>query len=93
MCNRIFQEVLQLVAEETELSKEAILSKSRQAEVIDARHLVVWFCFTRGVYRRSIAEFLGITRQAVCQKIQAVPNRMLDKPFRYHFERLQENSK
>ena len=33
--------VITLVSEETDIPREAILSKSRTAEVVDARHLAI----------------------------------------------------
>lgn len=97
MCNTIYNEVLHLVAEETEISAEMIVSKSRLAEVVDARQMVVWFCFKAGLHPRTIADKLGITRQAVCQKIATIADRRANKAFEFTFQRiaskLQETSK
>ena len=87
MCNKIYNEVLNLVASETEISAEVIVSKSRVEEVVDARQLVVWFCFKAGMHPRTIAEKLGISRQAVCQKIQTIANRRANKAFEYIYKR------
>lgn len=87
MCNKIYNEVLNLVASETEISPEIIVSKSRVEEIVDARQLVVWFCFKAGLHPRTIAEKLGISRQAVCQKIQTIANRRADKAFEYIYKR------
>ena len=88
MCNKIYNEVLRLVAEETEISAEMIVSKSRLAEVVDARQMVVWFCFKAGLLPRTIAEKLGITRQAVCQKIATIADRRANKAFEFLFQRV-----
>lgn len=88
MCNIIYDEVLSLVAEETEISAEMIVSKSRLAEVVDARQMVVWFCFKAGLHPRTIAEKLGITRQAVCQKIATIADRRSNKAFEFLFQRV-----
>ena len=88
MCNIIYDEVLSLVAEETEISAEMIVSKSRLAEVVDARQMVVWFCFKAGLHPRTIAEKLGITRQAVCQKIATIADRRANKAFEFLFKRV-----
>lgn len=88
MCNIIYDEVLSLVAEETEISAEMIVSKSRLAEVVDARQMVVWFCFKAGLHPRTIAEKLGITRQAVCQKIATISDRRANKAFEFLFKRV-----
>ena len=88
MSKQIFNEVLNLVSVETEISVETIVSKSRLAEVVDARQLVVWFCFKAGIYPRTIAELLGISRQAVCQKIQTIADRRMNESFNYLFSRV-----
>lgn len=88
MSKQIFNEVLNLVSVETEISVETIVSKSRFAEVVDARQLVVWFCFKAGIYPRIIAELLGISRQAVCQKIQTIADRRRSESFNYLFSRV-----
>lgn len=93
MCNKIYREVLGLVVAETEISADLIMSKSRIADVVDARQLVVWFCFKRGLYPRTIASYLCISRQAVCQKIQTIEDRRKNKAFQYTFERVQEKCK
>lgn len=88
MSNKIYNEVLRLVADETEISAEMIVSKSRLAEVVDARQMVVWFCFKAGLHPRTIAEKLGITRQAVCQKIATIADRRANKAFEFLFKRV-----
>lgn len=88
MC-KIYNEVLRLVAEETELSAEIITSKSRLAEVVDARQMVVWFCFKAGLHPRTIAEKLGISRQAVCQKIATIGDKRMLKSFEFNFKRIE----
>lgn len=87
MYNKVYNEVLNLVAAETEIPAEIITSKCRQAEVVDARQLVAWFCFKRGLYPRTIAELLGISRQAVCQKIQSIGYRRANRSFDYIYKR------
>lgn len=89
MQKSIFKKVLDLVADETELSSDLIISKSRLAEVVEARQLVVWFCFKAGLYPRTIAELLGISRQAVCQKIQTIADKRLLKSFEFNFKRIE----
>lgn len=91
MC-KIFNEVLHLVAEESELSPDLILSKSRIAEVVDARQLIVWFCFKRGLTHRAIAEHLGISRQAVCQILVGVDDRRANRAFDFICTRCESRS-
>lgn len=57
--------VITLVSEETDIPREAILSKSRTAEVVDARHLAIKLLHSKDVYPKRIAEFFGITPRSV----------------------------
>lgn len=52
--------ILALVAEETEMPKETILSKSRAAEAVDARHMAIWLLHSNGVYSSRIAAAFGL---------------------------------
>ena len=52
---------LDLVAEELEVSQESILSKSRKAEVVDARHMVVKLLHAHNIYPSRIASVLGLS--------------------------------
>lgn len=91
MCTRLYKEVLHLVSEETEISPILIESKSRLADVVDARQMVVWFCFKAGMHPRKIAEKLGISRQAVCQKIATIDNKRRLRSFEFSFQRVASN--
>lgn len=89
MCNKIYKEVLRLVSEETEISPILIQSKSRLADVVDARLMVVWFCHRAGMTPRTIADKLGISRQAVCHKIATIDYRRKLKSFEFMFKRVE----
>lgn len=89
MCNKIYKEVLNLVAEETEISTILIESKSRLADVVDARQMVVWFCFKAGMSPSVIAKKVGISRQAVCQKIATIEGKRRLKSFEFIFKRIE----
>lgn len=44
MCKAdIFNEIIQIVSRETEIAPKVILSGSKEAEVVDARYLLVYF--------------------------------------------------
>lgn len=88
MC-KILAEVLRIVAEETEIPEYLIRSKSRLADVVDARQMVVWFTFKARVHPRVIASKLGMSRQAVCQKIATIGNKRMLKSFEYDFKRVE----
>lgn len=88
MC-KIYKEVLRLVAEETEISPILIQSKSRLDDVVSARQMVAYFCFRAGMSHRSIADHLGISRQAVCQKIATIEDKRMLRSFDFNFKRIE----
>lgn len=53
--------VIALVADELEVTKDSILSKSRKAEIVDARWLAVMLMYKSGMYPMRIAESLRIS--------------------------------
>ena len=90
MCNKIYKEVLRLVSEETEISATLIQSKSRLADVVDARQMVVWFCYRAKMQPRIIADKLGISRQAVCKKIATIGYKRRLESFEFSFKRIEK---
>lgn len=58
-------QVLDLVSDETEIAKETILSKSRRAEVVDARHVVIKLLHSKDVYPKRIAEIFNLSPRTV----------------------------
>lgn len=57
--------VLDLVAEELDVTKESILSKSRKAEIVDARHMAAKLLHVHNVYPSRIAEIFGVSPRSV----------------------------
>lgn len=53
--------VLELVAEELDVTKEQILSKLRKAEIVDARHMAAKLLHARNVYPSRIAAFFNLS--------------------------------
>lgn len=88
MC-KIYKEVLHLVSEETEISTILIESKSRLEDVVSARQMVAYFCSRAGMSPSTIASHLGISRQAVCQKIQTIGYKRMLKSFEFNFNRIE----
>ena len=88
MC-KIYKEVLRLVSEETEISAILIESKSRLDDVVSARQMVAYFCSRAGMSPSTIASHLGISRQAVCQKIQTIGYKRMLKSFEFNFNRIE----
>lgn len=57
--------IIDIVAEELDVPKESIMSKSRKSEIVDARHMVAKLLYTRNVYPSRIAEILGVSPRTV----------------------------
>lgn len=57
--------ILETVAEELDVPKESILSKSRKAEIVDARHMTAKLLHILNVYSSRIAEIFGVSARTV----------------------------
>lgn len=57
--------VLELVAEELEVPRELILSKSRKAEIVDARHMSVRLLHANNIYPSRIASLFGLSSRSI----------------------------
>ena len=57
--------VLELVAEELEVTKGEILSKSRKAEIVDARHVAAKLLHCHNIYPSRIALLLGLSPRSI----------------------------
>lgn len=57
--------VIELVAEELDVPKDSILSKSRKAEIVDARHMVAKLLHIRNVYPSRIADIFGVSPRSI----------------------------
>lgn len=59
MKTKLFNAILDVVSEVTEIGKEDILSFRKDEEILEARVLFVWFCNLNGMHAPDIAKFLG----------------------------------
>ena len=76
MCKtEIFADILGAVSKETEIPKERILSESKDAEVVDARYILVKLLTDTGMYPSQIASKINKTRRAVNYIISNFSNR------------------
>lgn len=57
--------IIGIVAEELDIPKEAILSKSRTAEVVDARHLAIKLLHSKDIYPSRIASIFGLSPRSI----------------------------
>lgn len=62
---RLADHILEIVAEELDVPKESILSKSRKAEIVDARHMAAKLLHACNVYPSRIAEIFGVSARTV----------------------------
>lgn len=66
MCRtKIFKSTLEIVARETEVQPNDIVSGSRRAEVVDARCILIYFLFDQGLNSTEIAGHLNMTPQSI----------------------------
>ena len=60
MCkSRIFAEVLDVVVSETEVPAEQILSPRKDEETVDARYLLVYYLFQKGLTYSQISRLIN----------------------------------
>lgn len=65
--SEIFNTILRMVSEETEIPSAQILSGRKDTETVDARYLLVHFLFQSGLNPSYIAARIGKTERAVNQ--------------------------
>lgn len=81
--------VIELVAEELDVTKEQILSKSRIAEVVDARHMAVRLLHLHGIYPIRIAEILRLSPRNIHYVITTFDARIqANRALRHSYEKL-----
>lgn len=88
--------ILGIVAEELDVPQNSILSKSRKAEIVDARHMVAKPLHVRNIYPSRIAEIFGVSPRTVQYVITSFDariqtNRALRNSYAKLAKRLGEN--
>lgn len=71
----IFDNTLEIVARESEISAADILSHKRTDEVVDARYIFVYILYRRGFYASAIADRMGFTRSSISYMLANFDNR------------------
>lgn len=61
----IFSKVLSLIEEETEVSRDLILSRNKQEEAVDARALLIYILYEIGFYPPQISALTGICGRCI----------------------------
>lgn len=64
------------VERETDISKSQILSNTKQAEIVDARHLAIKLLSLNGIYPERIAGVFGISRRNVHYALSSFEDRL-----------------
>ena len=83
------ERVLELVADELEVAKEQILSKSRKAETVDARHMAVKLLHANNVYPSKIAAVFDVSPRTIHYVITSFDARIqTNKSLRNSFAKL-----
>lgn len=89
--NEVLQETLSLVARESEIDADVILSKNRKAEVVDARCILVYLLSDRGFYVSEIATHLNNTERSISYMLSGISERSKhNKAFDFLYRRIKE---
>lgn len=66
MCkSELCRQILGTVSQETEISEERILSKAKNAEIVDARYLLVYFLWRQGFHAPVISSLMNFSRRPI----------------------------
>lgn len=71
-----FSKVIKVVTELTEVSEEAILGRSREAEVVDARWMVMYLMREKGYQPKQIAPLVHHPERTVNHAISCFSDRV-----------------
>lgn len=75
MKTHVYNMVLSAVAEVTEITSAEITSHNRQAEVVEARSLLVYYLYKEGLSSIQIAKLSGFTRQCIEGQMRRFPDK------------------
>ncbi len=74
--SEIFSKIINKVSDETEITKEEILSGSKKIEVVDARSITVILLNEHGFYPETIAKLMNKTSACIRHIISSFDERM-----------------
>lgn len=87
----IFNSVLSFIEEETEVSRDMILSANKREEVVDARALLIYVLYDIGFYPSQIAVLTGICPRCIMPFIQNFNDRKESRRMlRIYFEKVRK---
>lgn len=86
---KILSDVVEAVAAETDVPVEMIMSRNRENEVVDARHICVKILRMRGMYVSRIAGLMRMTPRNVLYVLSDFDDRItFNRPMRNNYERI-----
>lgn len=78
--HEIFAEILSAVSLETDIPRERIISKAKDEETVDARHLLIYLLNLSGFYTDNTASMLKISKRAVTRALSGFSDRLSISP-------------
>lgn len=78
---QIFQQYLSIVSAESGISEDRILSKSREADVVDARSILFYILHIYSLYPAQIAREAGMSERQVNNIINSFQDRLRQSRF------------
>lgn len=76
MIRKEIDSVISIVSDVTEISSQEILSKSRQADIVDARCLCIKILHTMGYLPSRISKYFGLTEVAIRRSLNLFDDRV-----------------
>jgi hypothetical protein len=87
----IYNYIINIVAEECEVDASAIESKSKVAEVVDARYMLAKCLLNYGYYPGEVARLMGMTPRAIGYIVATFDDRIKHYPYkRNNYERIKK---
>lgn len=87
----IFAEAVKFASEASDIPSDRILSESRDADVVDARMLVIQTLYDIGLYPRRIAEMFGMTPSNVRHLLTADNRKATNKIYANNLQALRKH--
>ena len=74
--NKIFYENLNKISEISGVDSSVILSKNKELDVVDARHILIKVLYNNGISTHTISKLLGVSMRNVQYAITRFENRI-----------------
>jgi hypothetical protein len=88
---KVYEYILEVVADECEVDATAIKSKRKMAEVVDARYMLAKCLLDYGYYPSEVAKLMEVTTRAVGYMITTFEDRIKTANYkRSNYERIKK---